>query len=211
MTQTNAPTTLQYESLPPVVSADVLSRLREDGQAMTIVDVRTAAEVEAVHIPGSYNVPLDQISEHRDEFHGVGEPIVLVCRSGTRARQAEALLRAANVPRLHVLDGGILAWERAGGSVVHGRVVWSIERQVRAIAGALVVLGTLGSLLVWQPLIYLALFVGAGLLFAGLTDTCAMGMLLMRLPHNRAATCDVASVLSRLKDRPVSGQAAKLA
>ena len=211
MTQTNAPTAFQYESMPPVVRADVLSRLREDGHAMTIVDVRTPAEVEAVHIPGSYNVPLDQISEHRDEFHGVGEPIVLVCRSGAgRARPKRSF-----VPRTYpaCTSSMVGSWPGSGQAAPSyaDELVWSIERQVRAIAGALVVLGTLGSLLVWQPLIYLALFVGAGLLFAGLTDTCAMGMLLMRLPHNRAATCDVAGVLSRLKDRPVSGQAAKLA
>jgi len=72
-----------------------------------------------------------------------------------------------------------------------------------AIAGALVLIGVLGSLLVWQPLLYLALFVGAGLLFAGLTDTCMLGLLLLRLPYNRAATCDAAGVLARLRERPL--------
>ena len=61
----------------------------------------------------------------------------------------------------------------------------------------------LGSLLLWQPLIYLALFVGAGLLFAGVTDTCMMGLLLLRMPWNQTASCDVAEVLARLKGRPV--------
>lgn len=189
-----------------MIAAVELDRLRRDGQAVTIVDVRSPAEVEALHIPGSYNVPLDQVAEHRDAFHGIGEPIVLVCRSGVRARHAEEQLRAANVPRLHILDGGVAAWERAGLGVVRGRQTWSLERQVRAIAGALVIIGVLGSILVWQPLLYLALFVGAGLLFAGLTDTCMLGMLLLRLPYNRGATCDVANVLARLKDRP-TGQA----
>ncbi len=181
-------------------STDDRAAMREAHSLLaSALDVRAPAEVEALHIPGSYNVPLDQISEHRKEFHGVGEPIVLVCRSGTRARQAEALLSSANVPRLHVLDGGMVAWNRAGFAVSRGRQVWSIERQVRAIAGALVLIGVLGSLLLWQPLIYLGLLVGAGLLFAGLTDTCTMGLLLTRLPFNRGApvTSPACSLVSR--------------
>jgi rhodanese-related sulfurtransferase len=203
MTPTPAFADAQGEALPPVVRAAELDAFRRAGHAVTIVDVRAPAEMAAVHLPGSYNVPLDQLAEHRDEFHAMGGPIVLVCRSGMRARQAEALLRAAGVPRLHVLDGGVVGWEQAGLAVVRGRQVWSLERQVRAIAGALVLIGVLGSLLVWQPLLYLALFVGAGLLFAGLTDTCLLGLLLLRLPYNRAATCDAAGVLARLKARPL--------
>ncbi|MCC7367355.1 MAG: rhodanese-like domain-containing protein [Chloroflexi bacterium] len=192
-------------ALSPVVGAVDLDRFRRAGHEAVVVDVRTPAEVEAVHIPGSYNVPLDQLSEHCEEFRGVGDPIVLVCRSGMRARQAEAALQAAGIERLHVLDGGVQAWQQAGLPVVQGRQRWSLERQVRAIAGSLVLVGVLGSLFVWQPLIYLAGFVGAGLLFAGVTDTCMMGLLLLRLPMNRQATCDVPSVLTRLKRRGGQG------
>jgi len=185
--------------LPPTLSASELAEAQRAG-AVTLVDVRTPAEFQSAHIPGSYNVPLDQLAEHRAEFGGVGSPLVLVCRSGMRARQAEQSLQEADIPRLHVLDGGVGAWEQAGLPLTRGLQAWSIERQVRAIAGGLVVVGTLGSVLLWPPLLYLAMFVGAGLLFAGVTDTCAMGLLLARLPWNRsAATCDVANVLTRLQ------------
>lgn len=187
--------------LPSVLTAAELGELRRMDRGITLVDVRTPAEFGSIHIPGSYNVPLDQLTEHRAEFASVGGPIVLVCLSGMRARQAERVLREADVPRLHVLDGGVTAWAQAGFAVVRGQRAWSIERQVRAIAGGLVLLGTLGSLLIWPPLLYLALFVGAGLLFAGLTDTCAMGLLLARLPWNRSATCDATSVLARMRGR----------
>jgi rhodanese-related sulfurtransferase len=196
----------QPATLPPVLTAAELGQLRQDG-AVTVLDVRTPAEFESIHIPGSYNVPLDQLAEHGSEFASVGGPLVLVCRSGLRARQAEQALREADVPRLHVLDGGIGAWMQAGLPVKKGRQHWGIERQVRAIAGGLVLLGTLGSLLVWQPLIYLALFVGAGLLFAGLTDTCMMGLLLARLPWNRTPPADVPGVLARLRsEQPMEAQ-----
>jgi rhodanese-related sulfurtransferase len=184
-----------------LLAAPDLDQLRRTDGRVIVVDVRTPTEFESVHLPGSYNVPLDQLAEHRAEFGVLGGPVVLVCRTGMRARQAATVLREASVPRLHVLDGGVSAWEQAGLTVVRGRQVWSIERQVRAIAGALVLLGTLGSLLLWAPLIYVALAVGAGLFFAGLTDTCAMGLLLLRMPWNRGATCDVVSVLARLKAR----------
>lgn len=184
--------------LPPIIESSELAQVLREGRDLRLIDVRTPAEYASVHIPGSYNVPLDQLAEHRTELAALDVPVVLVCRSGNRARQAEALLREVDFSPLHVLAGGVSAWEQAGLPLRRGRTAWSIERQVRAIAGALVLLGTLGSLLVWQPLIYLALFVGAGLLFAGLTDTCMMGMLLMKLPHNRAATCDVKAVVDEL-------------
>ncbi len=185
--------------VPSVLTAAEFAELQRMERGTILVDVRSPAEFEAIHIPGSYNVPLEQLTEHRTEFSSVGGPVVLVCRSGMRARQAEAILADVDIPRLHVLDGGVTAWQQTGLAVVRGRQAWSIERQVRAIAGGLVLLGTLGSLLVWPPLIYLALFVGAGLLFAGLTGTCAMGLLLARLPWNRGAAGDVASVLTRMR------------
>ncbi|MGE3268490.1 MAG: rhodanese-like domain-containing protein [Chloroflexota bacterium] len=186
-------------ALPPVLTAAELEQAQRAGE-LTLVDVRSPAEFQSVHIPGSYNVPLDLLSEHRAELCDIGTPVVLVCRSGMRARQAEQALLAAGAPRLHVLDGGVSAWEQAGLAVRRGRQAWSIERQVRAIAGGLVLLGALGSVLLWQPLLYLAMFVGAGLLFAGVTDTCAMGLMLARMPWNRSvATCDVSSVLAQLK------------
>ncbi|MCC6180166.1 MAG: rhodanese-like domain-containing protein [Chloroflexi bacterium] len=189
-------------SLPPAVYAADLDALRRQGADVRVIDVRTPAEFETAHIPGSYNVPLDQLSEHCAELVGIGAPVVLVCRSGNRARQAEATLKDAHMPRVHVLDGGVMAWQQAGLSLIHGRQTWSLERQVRAIAGGLVLLGTLGSLFVWPPLIYLAVFVGAGLLFAGLTDTCAMGMLLARMPWNRGAACDVSGAVACLAANP---------
>jgi rhodanese-related sulfurtransferase len=187
--------------LPPTLSAAELEQAQRT-DAVTLVDVRSPAEFQSVHIPGSYNVPLDQLAEHRSEFGTIGGPIVLVCRSGMRARQAEQSLQEADIPRLHVLEGGVSAWESAGLTVTRGKQAWSIERQVRAIAGGLVLLGALGSVLFWQPLVYLSMFVGAGLLFAGVTDTCTMGLLLARMPWNRsAATCDVPSVLAQLQAR----------
>src|SRR5690348_6227601 len=100
-----------------------------------IIDVRTPAEYESVHIPGSYNVPLDQLSEHRVELADkLQSPVILLCHSGARAEQAAKLFEASRLQQFHVLRGGILAWEQAGKPVKRGKQHWSMERQIRGVA-----------------------------------------------------------------------------
>jgi rhodanese-related sulfurtransferase len=190
-----------FQALPGVVDVEIVAGLVEQQAPIKIIDVRSPAEFESAHIPGSYNVPLDLLPEHRAELRDtLRSPAVLVCRSGVRARQAEQVLREAGLSQVHVLDGGISAWEAAGQSLNRGRQRWGMERQVRGVAGALVVAGALGGLLVWKPLTYLGAFVGGGLAYSALTDTCGMAMLLSKLPYNRAVTCDVREVVARLGD-----------
>ncbi len=180
------------------IDAETLNGWLATGWDFKLLDVRTPAEFETVHIPGSYNVPLDALDEHRDELRRhLTEPVVLVCRSGNRAGQAERKLAEVGMPNLKVLEGGLLAWEAAGAPVRRGRPRWDIERQVRLIAGTLVLAGVVGSVF-FEPAKWLAGAVGAGLAFAALSNTCAMGMLLSKLPYNRGASCDVGAVVARL-------------
>lgn len=176
--------------------------------APRVLDVRSPAEFEAVHIPGSYNVPLDTLTEHRDELRAhLDEDVVLVCRSGNRAEQAERALAEAGMPNVRVLDGGILAWEQSGGAVNRGRQRWDLERQVRLVAGSVVLAAGLGSVAV-PALTWLATAVGAGLVVASLTDTCAMGTLLSKLPFNRGvASCDIDQVVAQLSRGAPAGSA----
>ena len=196
MSTTTSPT------LPPAVTPNAVAPLIQQGTGVKLIDVRTPAEFESAHIPGSYNVPLDQLPEHCEELRSrLTGPAVLVCRSGTRARQAEQLLREVDLPALPVLEGGLSAWEQAGLPINRGRQRWSMERQVRGVAGGLVLTGVLGSVIAWSPLKWLAAFAGGGLLFSALTDTCGMAGLLARLPWNRGATCDVGATLARMSNR----------
>jgi rhodanese-related sulfurtransferase len=176
-----------------------------------VLDVRTPAEFEASHIAGSYNVPLDTLGEHAPELTArVQEEVVLVCRSGGRARQAESALRESGMARLHVLEGGMSAWEAAGLDVVRGASSrWPLERQVRLAAGVLVLAGVLGGALLTPWLYAVAGFVGAGLTFAGLTDWCGMARLLGRLPYNRRSSCDVGEMVAALKRGAASPAAAQ--
>jgi rhodanese-related sulfurtransferase len=182
----------------PSIDAGTLREWLASGQDVKVIDVRTPAEFEAVHIPGSYNVPLDTLEEHRDEIRRhLSESVVLVCRSGGRAAQAERKFAEVGMPNVHVLEGGITAWHQASAPVRTGRARWDLERQVRLVAGALVFGGVLASV-AFEPAKWLAGAVGAGLAVAALTNTCAMGLLLSKLPYNRGATCDVNAVVAEL-------------
>lgn len=187
----------------PLLPVD-LDRLRADQPDVRIVDVRTPGEFAGRHIPGSYNVPLPLLAEHREELTSAGStPVVLVCESGRRAEKAERSLVDAGLDGIHVLEGGVSAWESAGHPVVHrqGEAPWGLERQVRLVAGGIVATSVAVSF-VWQPALFVAGFVGAGLVVAALTDTCAMGMALARLPYNarNRGTCDLPAVVSAITE-----------
>lgn len=188
------------ETIAPVLGPDALEALLRERPGVRLLDVRSPGEYETAHIRGAYNVPLDTLGEHaRDIQAHVSDPVVLVCQSGSRARKAEEALNAAGMPNLHVLDGGVNGWLSAGKPAVRGAARMSLERQVRIVAGALAATGAGLALLAGSAFALLPLFVGSGLVFAGVTDTCAMGMLLSRLPYNRPATCDVGAMVHALK------------
>jgi len=102
------------------------------------------------------------------------------------------------LPNVHPLDGGITAWQQQAAPVTRGRARWDIERQVRLVAGGIVFVAVMGGLLL-PGRQYLAAAIGAGLAIAALTHTCALGMLLARLPYNRGASCDLDTVVDRLR------------
>ena len=183
------------------VDATTLEQWLEQGVDVRVLDVRSPAEFEGVHIPGAYNVPLDTLGEHAEDIQRhVDEPVVLVCRSGMRASQAEQRLAGAGMGNGKGLEGGMMAWERSVGRVNRGATKWDLERQVRLVAGAIVLLAIVVS--IWVPAMrFVAGFVGAGLTFAALTNTCAMGMMLSKLPYNRGNTCDVNAVVDQLTGR----------
>ncbi len=175
-----------------------LRQLRTEDPNIRILDVRSGSEFESVHIPGSYNVPLDLLAEHVRDVASVDRPVVLVCQSGNRATTAQHQLDAAGKSNLRVLEGGIGAWLAAGGDVVKGEPRWSLERQVRAVAGGLV-LGSILTSVRFPAARFAAGAIGGGLLVAALTNTCAMGTLLARLPYNRGPQCDLDAVLAEMR------------
>jgi rhodanese-related sulfurtransferase len=188
------------QTLPPVLKARELAALMSSRADVRLLDVRTPGEYESAHIAGAYNVPLDTLGEHAAEIRAtIDEPVVLICQSGARARRAEEALKDCTMTNLHVLEGGMNGWLAAGLEATRGPERLSLERQVRIAAGALVATGAVLALLVNPLFALLPLFVGSGLVFAGVTDTCGLAMLLAKLPYNRAASCDVEAMVAALK------------
>jgi rhodanese-related sulfurtransferase len=179
------------------ISPRSLAELCRPGKEIDLIDVRTPLEYREVHAVGARNVPLDQLDPTglMQSRNGSREqPFYVICRSGSRGRQACAKLLAAGFNNVINVEGGTLAWAECGLPVVRGQKAISLERQVRMTAGGLILLGVVLGWLVHPVFVGLSAVVGAGLIFSGVTDTCGMGVLLARMPWNRVKTqscCDV--------------------
>jgi len=170
------------------ISPAELHRLLTSDAAATVLDVRTPVEFAEVHVPQALNEPLSSLNPAALAAEGrvsATEPVYLLCRSGARATQAAEKFARGGFPKAVVVEGGTQAWIEAGLPVTRGTVkVMSLERQVRIAAGTIVLLGIILSRLVHPAFVGLSAFVGAGLIFAGITDWCGMGLLLAKLPWN---------------------------
>ncbi|WP_433500716.1 rhodanese-like domain-containing protein [Sphaerimonospora sp. CA-214678] len=186
MTMNVPPTTVDVTTARAMIASDA---------GVLVVDVRTAAEFETAHIDGAINLPLDQVDVHlRRIVADAGGRLLLICQSGNRADKARQRLCEAGLPDTVVLSGGMNSWIASGAPVIRGRRKWSLERQVRLVAGGLVLTSIVADL--WLPgARFAGALIGAGLVFASVTDTCAMGMLLSRLPYNRGRA-DAAEALA---------------
>ncbi|MBL8841291.1 MAG: MBL fold metallo-hydrolase [Planctomycetes bacterium] len=197
---------LSADPPPRPANMDELLRLNRDGTPIaaalpaaelvaplaqptaSVVDVRTGAEFRAEHVSGARLIPLDELEQRADEVRALPAPRYLLCRTGARAAQAREKLLELGVAATTVVEGGIEALVAGGLATVKGRAHLSLERQVRIAAGALVLTGVAAALLLHPAFVALSAFVGAGLVFAGLTDWCGMGLLLARMPWNRVAS-----------------------
>ncbi|SFG74149.1 rhodanese-like domain-containing protein [Streptomyces mirabilis] len=191
--------------LAPVTLAtdEARTRLHE----LTVIDVRTPAEYASGHLPGALNIPLDHVRRALPEIRHAAErgDVLVVCASGARSENACKLLSEQGI-QTATLAGGTGAWA-ADGHDLHRpaacdtRAGWSMERQVRFTAGAVVLLGLVLGLLVHPAFQLLAAGIAGGLVFSAVTDTCGMAALLGKLPHNRPRAADLDATLAALRSR----------
>ena len=169
-----------------VISPQQLQDRVQAGEKIDLIDVRTPVEFREVHVSFAHNVPLDQLdcAKVTRERANAKAPLYVICRSGSRGKQACEKITAAGCANVFNVEGGTMAWDQAGLPVVRGKKAISLERQVRIAAGFLALTGSVLSFVhpYWAGL---SGFVGAGLMFAGITDTCGMGMILARMPWNQ--------------------------
>ncbi len=169
------------EMVPPETASEL--SLKDTGTVL--LDVRSAIEFSQAHIGGSVNVPLEGLASRMDELSRPGKKYIVLCRTGNRSPMAADMLMQAGINEVKVMQGGMEGWKKEKLPVVKGAGGVSLERQVRIIAGSLVLSGALLSWLVHWAFIFMPVFAGSGLIYAGVSDNCLMGILLMKLPYNK--------------------------
>ena len=174
----------QAASLEMVTPQKAVELLKSDPQ-VKLLDVRSALEFNQAHIKDSLNIPMDMLSLKINDLIKAKQDYIVLCRTGNRSPMAADMLIQSGIQGVKVMQGGITFWEKEKLPVIKGEGGISLERQVRIIAGSLVLFGIIMAWLGWGFFILLSLFVSCGLIYAGLTDNCLMGMLLMKLPYNK--------------------------
>lgn len=180
------------------VSVHEVNELLDSGGECQVIDVREFSEFNSERIADAQLMPLSNFEKHAGEMDH-SKPVYLMCRSGNRAKQAAERLTRKGFTDIHVVEGGMIAWAGANLPIVRGESkVWSLERQVRFTAGLIVLTGVILGFLVTPYLYLLSAFVGAGLVFSAVTDTCGMGIMLARMPWNKEpVACEPAERAAR--------------
>jgi rhodanese-related sulfurtransferase len=170
------------------ISAAALYELHQAGKPLKLIDVRTPVEFREAHVPFAKNIPLGTLNV--DVLRSVtnGAPVYLICRTGQRAANACESLAKSGLENVVLVEGGTQGWIKSGLDVHRGKKAISLERQVRIAAGTLVAICALLAVFANPYFALGAAFVGAGLVFSGVTDTCGMGLLLARMPWNQVKT-----------------------
>lgn len=175
---------MTIQTISPKALAEISSR-----HDIELIDVRTPVEFREVHATVASNVPLDSLDPAtvmQQRASDVNQPIYVICRSGARSMKACESFVAAGFKNVVSVDGGTMAWADANLPVKRGRKAMSLERQVRIAAGSIALAGSVAAMATGN--VYFAgvpAFIGAGLTFAGITDTCGMGMMLSKMPWNK--------------------------
>lgn len=169
-----------------LITAAELKAVSTEGAPLCLVDVRTSAEFSGEQISQSQCWPLQDIEMGVEMTLPNSDPVYLVCASGIRSKMAAEVLQNKIANPLYVISDGIAGCESAGFAIEKNGGVISLERQVRIAAGLFVLVGVLLGMLVNPSFYTLSAFVGAGLIFAGISNTCAMGLLLAKMPWNQA-------------------------
>jgi len=208
MKDTDKGSFIQYarsKTLPKPFNIDNIIRVNQKGEAKTLemispkdaqelvskepkvklLDVRSALEFNETHLKDSINIPIDMLGLKIKNLSQGGESYIVFCRTGNRSPMAADMLLQSGISSVKVMEGGLTRWQKERLPVIKGQGGISLERQVRIIAGSLILLGITLAWLIHWAFIFISVWVASGLTFAGLTDNCLLGMLLMKLPYNK--------------------------
>ncbi|MDD5129391.1 MAG: rhodanese-like domain-containing protein, partial [Candidatus Omnitrophica bacterium] len=168
-----------------MISPKEAAALSKSDPQVKFLDVRSVLEFSQEHIKDSLNLPIDMLAAKVNELSQARQTYIVLCRTGNRSPMAADMLMQSGIHTVKVMDGGLTGWQKEKLPVIKGEGGVSLERQVRIIAGSIVLLGIILSRFIHPGFIGISILVCCGLIYAGFTDNCLMGMLLMRLPYNR--------------------------
>lgn len=162
----------------------------QNGEPVELIDVRTPAEYRSAHVAAARSEPLESLDANAivSGRRSVNDSVYVMCRTGNRSEKACATFATAGYGDAVVnVEGGLVAWERAGLPLVRGRYILPLDRQVRIATGVLVLLGAVLGFLI-NPWFYaLSAYCGAGLIFAGITDICPLSWTIAKMPWNQVS------------------------
>jgi rhodanese-related sulfurtransferase len=170
------------------ISAAEFNNLVASGKHIDLIDVRTPVEFREIHVEIARNEPLNRLDPRAIQAArngSAGEPLYVVCRSGARGQQACEKFLAAGIANVVNIEGGTTACAAAGVPVVRGKRAIPLNCQVQILTGALVTVGSVLAMSLHPAWIALPVLMGVGLMFSGVTNTCAMGSMLARMPWNQ--------------------------
>ncbi|MBU1924538.1 MAG: MBL fold metallo-hydrolase, partial [Candidatus Omnitrophica bacterium] len=194
---------MRAKSIPKPFNIDNIVRVNQKGEAASIemisprevpalmqkdpqvklLDVRSPLEFAQVHIKDAISVPIDMLAAKINDLAQSKQRYIVFCRTGNRSPMAADMLMQSGIHGVKVMQGGMTRWQKDGLPVIKGEGGISLERQVRLIAGSVVLLGILLSWFAHWVLIFIPVFISCGLIYSGISDNCLMGMLLMKLPY----------------------------
>lgn len=167
------------------IFAKDLNNKTKGKEKITILDVRSASELSEARVENAVHIPLNELSSRISELKNIDSEIATLCKTGNRATIAAQALLQAGFSNVSLIDGGITALEKSGYPLIKSKIKLPLERQVRLVAGSIVFIFSMLALLI-NPLFAIgSLFIGGGLIFAGITNKCGMASLLLKLPYNK--------------------------
>jgi rhodanese-related sulfurtransferase len=168
------------------ISPKELYQLITQGNAINLIDVRSPAEYQEIHVDIAKNIPLDRLNNSDLGLDSNSkQPLYVICRSGARGSQACQSLLRSGLSNVVNVEGGTMAWANAGLPVTRGKKTVSLNRQVQMTVGSLVLVTSALALIHDPRWALLSALMGAGLLYAGAFDSCMMGMCLAKMPWNQ--------------------------
>lgn len=196
---------MRLKAMPKPFNIDSIVRVNQSGSAVALemvapreaarlaagdppaklLDVRSPLEFAQEHIDGAVNIPIDMLAPRVEELAAAGAQYIVLCRTGNRSPMAADMLMQGGVHGVRVMDGGMTRWKKERLPVVKGEGGVSLERQIRILAGSLILAGIVLALTVHIACIAIPAFVACGLVFSGITDFCPSSKLLMMLPYNK--------------------------